>query len=37
MVAERWLRVGIASGRLAAIAPRIESILRSIDEELQDD
>ena len=37
MVAERWLRVRIASGRLAAIAPTIDSILRFIDEELEDD
>ena len=37
MVAERWLRVRIASGRLSAIGPRIDVILRLIDEELEDD
>jgi len=36
MVAERWLRVRIASGRLAAIAPKIDSIFRLIDKELED-
>jgi hypothetical protein len=34
VVAERWLRLRIASGRLAAVAPMIDSILRLIDEEL---
>ena len=37
MVAERWLRLGIASGSLAQVAPMIDSILRLIDEELEDD
>ena len=37
VVAERWLRVRIASCRLSAIGPRIDVILRLIDEELEDD
>jgi hypothetical protein len=36
MVAERWLRLRIASGRLAQVGPMIDSILRLIDEELGD-
>ncbi len=36
MVAERWLRLGVASRRLSQVAPLIDSILRLIDEELND-